>query len=314
MNAPATLATRVKTQKQWVAALITSVMFLIVCLSWGTTWLSIKIAVETVPPLTASGLRFLIAFPLFLIFARISKAPVLFPRERRGFFVFVTLAYFSVPYYLLNYGEQHVSSGLTALLFSCMPVFILLFSALLLKERIALSQLFGIGVGFASLFMIIRSQGLHMDHAELFGVLAILAAAILHAFCYIKTKQKGGAISVITFNTLPIGIAGALLFLAGLGLERPEFSAISARSWGALFYLGLVASVGGFIVYFALLKRLSPIILSFVFIIFPVFAVIIGAWYESVPLSQDVMLYSACLLAGFAITKLPARKVRISNE
>ena len=61
--------------------------------------------------------------------------------------------------------------------------------------------------------------------------------------------------------------------------------------------------------YFMLLKRLSPIILSFVFIIFPVFAVIIGAWYEGVPISHDLMLYSAILLAGFAITKLPIEKL-----
>jgi drug/metabolite transporter (DMT)-like permease len=58
-----------------------------------------------------------------------------------------------------------------------------------------------------------------------------------------------------------------------------------------------------------LLKRLSPIILSFVFIIFPVFAVIIGAWYEGVAISRDLMLYSAILLAGFAITKLPVEKL-----
>ena len=80
--------------------------------------------------------------------------------------------------------------------------------------------------------------------------------------------SKGSAISVITYNTLPIGIAGLMLFLAGLWFETPTFDAITLRSWSALFYLGLVASVGGFIVYFMLLKRLSPIILSFVFIIF----------------------------------------------
>jgi hypothetical protein len=73
--------------------------------------------------------------------------------------VFVTLSYFSVPYYLLNYGEMHVSSGLTALLFSCMPVFILIFSALFLRERIYFSQVVGIGIGFGSLYMIIKSQG-----------------------------------------------------------------------------------------------------------------------------------------------------------
>ncbi|GGK33023.1 Permease of the drug/metabolite transporter (DMT) superfamily [Pseudomonas koreensis] len=294
--------------KPWLAGLLTCTLFLIVCLSWGTTWLGIKIAVESVPPLTAAGLRFLIAFPLFLSFAVLRKAPLLFPRQSHWFFVFVTLSYFSLPYYLLNYGELHVSSGLTALLFSCMPVFILIFSALFLREKILPTQLLGIAIGFASLFMIIRSQGLHLDQAEWLGVLAILCAAILHALCYVVTKKHGSAISVITYNTLPIGIAGLMLFIVGLNVEAPVFKDITARSWGALLYLGLVASVGGFIVYFILLKRLSPVLLSFVFIIFPVFALLIGAWYEGTPVSRELMLYSAILLAGFAITKLPLKR------
>lgn len=294
--------------KPWLAGLLTCTLFLIVCLSWGTTWLGIKIAVESVPPLTAAGLRFLIAFPLFLSFAVLRKAPLLFPRQSRWFFVFVTLSYFSLPYYLLNYGELHVSSGLTALLFSCMPVFILIFSALFLREKILPTQLLGIAIGFASLFMIIRSQGLHLDQAEWLGVLAILCAAILHALCYVVTKKHGSAISVITYNTLPIGIAGLMLFIVGLNVETPDFKDITARSWGALLYLGLVASVGGFIVYFILLKRLNPVLLSFVFIIFPVFALLIGAWYEGTPVSRELMLYSAILLAGFAITKLPLKR------
>ncbi|OYQ04070.1 EamA family transporter [Pseudomonas mandelii] len=295
-------------RKPWLAGLVTSVLFLIVCLSWGTTWLGIKIAVKSVPPLTAAGLRFLIAFPLFLSFALLRREPLLFPRQSRWFFVFVTLSYFSLPYYLLNYGEMHVSSGLTALLFSCMPVFILLFSAVFLREKIYPSQVMGIAIGFGSLFMIIRSQGLHLDQAEFFGVLAILAAAVMHALCYVITKKQGSAISVITYNTLPIGLAGLMLFVAGLSVEAPVFDDITTRSWSALFYLGLVASVGGFIVYFMLLKRLSPIILSFVFIIFPVFAVVIGAWYEGQSLSRELMGYSAVLLTGFAVTKLPVEK------
>jgi len=302
------VSTPMHISKPWLAGLLTSTLFLIVCLSWGTTWLGIKIAVESVPPLTAAGLRFLIAFPLFLSFALLRKEPLLFPRQSRWFFVFVTLSYFSLPYYLLNYGEMHVSSGLTALLFSCMPVFILLFSALFLREKIYPSQMLGIAIGFGSLFMIIRSQGLHLDQAEWLGVLAILCAAVMHALCYVVTKKHGSAISVITYNTLPIGIAGAMLFIVGLSVEAPVFAQVSGRSWGALLYLGLVASVGGFIVYFLLLKRLSPIILSFVFIIFPVFAVIIGAWYEGQPLSRELMIYSAILLSGFAITKLPVEK------
>lgn len=298
-----------KNQRTRLAGLLTALLFLIVCLSWGTTWLGIKIAVESVPPLTAAGLRFLIAFPLFLLFAQIRRESIFFPRQHVTFFVFVTLGYFSVPYYLLNYGEQYVASGLTALLFSTMPVFILIFSAFFLKERIFLSQVLGIAIGFGSLFMIIKSQGLHLDYSELFGVVAILVAAVMHALSYVITKQRGSDIGVITFNTLPIGIAGVGLFVAGLLMERPDLSAVTARSWAALAYLGLAASVGGFIVYFFLLKRLSPVALSFVFIIFPVFAVIIGAWYEGSTISQDLIGFTLLLLVGFAITKLPVEKL-----
>ncbi|WAG77350.1 EamA family transporter [Metapseudomonas furukawaii] len=306
---------RQTTQARVLLARLTNVLlFLVVCVSWGTTWLGIKVAVETVPPLTASGLRFLIAFPLFLFFTLIRGDSIFFPRGSLGFFIFVTLCYFSVPYYLLNYGETHVSSGLTALLFSCMPVFILIFSSLLLRESIYLSQVLGIAIGFGSLFMILRSQGLNLGHSDFIGVLAILAAAIMHALCYVVTKKKGKEISVITYNTLPIGLAGLMLFLSGLGVEQPDFGGISADSWWALVYLGLCASVGGFIAYFFLLKRLSPVILSFVFIIFPVFAVIIGAWYEGHAISRELALYSMLLLVGFAITKVPIEKLLVKKD
>lgn len=308
MSIPAAAAVPDKPKVRWLASTITVLLFLCVCVSWGTTWLGIKIAVESVPPLTASGLRFLIAFPLFLAFALVRRDPVFFPKSHRGFFVFVTLCYFSLPYYLLNYGEVHVSSGLTALLFSCMPVFILLFSAVFLKERIYISQVFGIAVGFGSLYMILRAQGMNMEHSEFLGVVAILAAALMHAMCYVITKKKGAEISVITYNTLPIGIAGFMLFALGQFVEEPSFAIITARSWWALIYLGICASVGGFIVYFVLLKRLSPVVLSFVFIIFPVFAVIIGAWYEGRAISRELAIYSTVLLAGFAITKVPVEK------
>ncbi len=92
-------------------------------------------------------------------------------------------------------------------------------------------------------------------------------------------------------------------------MEHPNLSVVTSRSWAALIYLGLVASVGGFIVYFFLLKRLSPVVLSFVFIIFPVFAVIIGAWYEGVAISRELIGFTVLLLAGFAITKLPIEKL-----
>ncbi|HCB1501042.1 TPA: DMT family transporter [Klebsiella michiganensis] len=289
--------------------LLTIILFIVVCLSWGTTWLGIKIAVESVPPLTAAGLRFIIAFPLLLFFTVVRRERILFPRQHSILFTFITVGYFCIPYYLLNYGEQYVSSGLSSLLFSTMPVFLLLFSRVFLQEKILPLQFIGIIIGFCSLLMIIHSQELNLNYTEWSGVVAILSAAIAHALVYIITKQHGANISVITFNTLPIGIAGLALLFFGLISEQPDIFAISDSSWVALLYLGLVASPGGFIVYFFLLKRLNPVILSFIFIIFPVFAIAIDAWYEGSVISVEFVVFTALLLFGFAITKFPLEKL-----
>ncbi|OAZ96722.1 DMT family transporter [Halomonas sp. G11] len=306
--------TGAKIKPVWLSKAILCLLFITVCFTWGTTWLGIKVAVETIPPLSSAGLRFLIAFPLFMIFARIMREPILLPRRALGFCLMITVFYFSVPYYLINYGEQYVSSGLTSLLFSSMPVFILIFSALILKERIWISQILGIAIGFYSLYMILLAEGVRMDQQSWMGVAAIIAAAVMHALCYILTRKYGANISVITFNTLPIGIAGLALFLCGLALEDPNFAEASIRSWVALIYLGLVASVGGFIVYFYLLKRMSPILLSFVFILFPVVAIAIGAWYEGNPVSSEFAFFSSVMLLGFAITKIPVEKLLLGRS
>lgn len=287
--------------------LMTALMYLGVCLCWGTTWLGIKIAVSSVPPLTAAGLRFVLAFPLFWLFARWRGEPLLFPAGRQGFFWLITLGYFALPYYLLNAAEQQLSSGLTALLFSSMPIFILLFSRLLLAESIHRLQVIGILLGFSSLAMILHEQGVLTwqtnGQTELLSVVAILAAAGLHGFCYVMTKKQGAAISVITFNTLPIGLAGILLLLCGSYWEQPQWQAVSQDSWLALAYLGWVASVGGFLLYFYLLKRMSPVLLSYVFLIFPLFALLISAWFEQQALSPQLWLYVGTLLLGFLLTK-----------
>lgn len=280
-------------------------LFVIVCLTWGTTWIGIKIAVETVNPLLAAGLRFIIAFPFLLLITFISKSPILFPRKSWPFFILLTLFYFTIPYYLLSFGEQYVSSGLTSLLFSSMPIFSIIFSKIFLKDKIYLNQVIGITLGFLCLIYILISEGLVISYTDFLGVASILLAAIMHGFLYVYSKKAGDGINVFTFNTLPIGVAGVLLCLLSFVFEKNQLHAISLNSWLALIYLGVVASVGGFIAYFYLLKRMSPVILSFIFIIFPVVAIFISAIYENKPISTHFIISTFIMLCGFAITKLP---------
>lgn len=286
------------TRNLWLATL-----FLIVCWTWGSTWLGIKVAVSTIPPLTAAGLKFLIAFPFFFVLAKILKEPINYPKEHRGFFYIVAILYFILPYFFLNYGEQFVSSGLTSLLFSSMPVWIIIFSMFLLKIKVYVNQLVGIVVGFVSLFMVLSSEGVTIDHDGALGITAIMAAALMHAFIYVYTKMKGAQIPVITYNTLPIGVAGIVLLTAGIFIENPQWNQFSFESIISTLYLGIIASAGGFLAYFYLLKHVNTVVLSFIFVIFPVFALFLGSWYEQQQMQTESYFFVATLLIGFAITK-----------
>lgn len=280
-------------------------LFIIVCLTWGTTWIGIKIAVETVNPLLAAGLRFVIAFPFLILITIFAKSPILFPKKTGHFFILLTIFYFTIPYYLISFGEQYVSSGLTSLLFSTMPIFSILFAKIILKDQIFINQLIGISVGFLCLIYILISEGLVISYTDFLGVISILLAALMHGFLYVYSKKAGEGINVFTFNTLPIGVAGIMLCLLSFYFEDNHLQNISLNSWLALIYLGIFASVGGFIAYFFLLKRMSPVILSFIFIIFPVVAIFISSIYENKIISTNFIICTIIMLCGFAITKLP---------
>lgn len=190
-----------------------------------------------------------------------------------------------------------------------MPIFSIIFSIILLKEKIFLNQILGIFIGVSCLIFILHSEGIIVSYTGFIGVLAILCAALMHGFLYVYSKKMAANISVFTFNTLPIGVAGILLCIFSFLFENPDIEKITVNSWFTLIYLGFVASVGGFIVYFYLLKRMSPIVLSFIFIIFPVVAIAIDAYYEHKPITSTFIFYSILMLLGFSLTKIPFNKI-----
>lgn len=283
----------------------TTLLFLIVCLAWGTTWITIKFSVESIPPLMSSGLRFLVAFPVFFMLAKINKIKTLPATGEIKFYCIATIFYFSIPFALINYGEIYLSSGLAALIFSSMPILILIFSHFMLHEKINIFQTVGIFLGFIGFFFILKSQGYEFDFKNSAGIIALFLAATMHAGYYVYVKKEGSKINSIAMNTLPLGIAGLILFTVGLIFEPVEINKISHKSIISVIYLGLFASVIGFIAYFELLKKISAVHISFVFLIFPVFALIFSSILEpQVNINLEFLVYFSLILFGFSITKI----------
>jgi drug/metabolite transporter (DMT)-like permease/proteasome lid subunit RPN8/RPN11 len=293
---------------------VTVALYAVVCAVWGTTWLAIKYAVDDVSPLLAAGTRFLVAAPLLIALCAARRIPMRFPAGLRWLAIFVAVGYFCVPYLLLNVGERYISSGLTAIGFSTVSVLIVVMSVPVLGVRPRRAQWVAILIAFAALAAFVaHNQAVALGSRWAFA--AILGAAAMHSFAYVVIKRYGETVHVLTLNTVPMAAAGLALTALGVATGGLRHSHLTERGVLAVGYLGVVASVGGFLAYFWLLKRLSPATLSFVFVVFPIVAQLISSGIEGSRIDATSQLLVAVILAAFAATHLaPRRSQRRSSR
>lgn len=287
--------------------------YVLVCLIWGTTWIGIKFAVTDMPPLLSAGLRFVLAAPVFLAGCAYLRVPVFFPRELTWFAVFLTMSYFALPFYLYNFGEQYISSGLTAICFGSVSILMVIFAVPVLRARISVLQVISVTSAFAALgLLVLHTQRVAATNP--WGVVAVLSAAVMHAYSYIMIKKHGAALHALTLNTLPMTAAGIGLVTLSVLTDRPGLDVFTTRSVVATLYLGIVASVIGFAVYFWLVQKLNTVTVSFVFVIFPVVAQFFSIAVEKTAFSPvDLMLTSVIVLA-FAVTQWGQRSASRSSD
>lgn len=284
-------------------------LFLSVCIIWGTTWMAMKIAVLTVPPILATGLRFLIASPVLFFLAYIYKQPILFPKGMGKWVIILSLAYFAIPFTLMIYGEKYISSGLGAIIFANMPIFVMLSSLLFLNMKLSKHQVFGLLLGIVSVSAILFRE-LNITGASYFiGIGSLILAVIIQAVIYVLVQKHCNQISVITYNTLPCLLASIFLIIVSLCFEHIEVSNFSESSVYAIIYLGIVASVGGIMAYFKLNSISTPFLASNCFLIFPVVALLIGAYVNHTTISGISVLLLIPLFIGVLLTKIEKEQI-----
>ncbi|WP_241616798.1 DMT family transporter [Rosenbergiella epipactidis] len=276
---------------------IKTLLFIIVALTWGTTWLAMKIAGTTIPPLFATGLRFLCAAPLLLLALKYTRSPLLFPKGQRVFQAIISLFYFAIPFTLMIYGERWVSSGLASVIFAMMPVAVLCASILLLREKTHSVQLLGLTIALVALISVLLHESQGAASGQLVGIMMLIAAVVIHAVMYALCKKRCCEVSVLTFNALPCLMAGILLTLVGGLVEHPVIAQFSYHSILAVVYLGAFAGVFGILCYFMLQKRATAFQASIVFLIFPIIALSL----ENILYGRSLSFASLCLMCPLAL-------------
>jgi drug/metabolite transporter (DMT)-like permease len=293
--------------------LIVVLAFAAVYLVWGSTYLGIRVALETLPPFLMGGFRFLVGGSVLYLCARVSGAPAVRARHWRPAFLLGALLF------LMGNGgvvwaQQYIPSGLAALLVTMTPLWMVLLVWLRSGgTRPRGLVVLGLALGLGGMIGLIgpRVQPGAGVHAA--GVLAVLGASLAWAVGSLYSRRSGLPSSPLAAAALPQLTGGLLMVMAGLARgEAATFDprAVSLRSLLALGYLVVFGSLVAFTAYSWLLRHVHPTTVSTYAFVNPVVAVLLGCTLGGEALPLDSFLAGTLAVTGVAVIIMGQARAR----
>jgi drug/metabolite transporter (DMT)-like permease len=284
--------------------------FIVVCIVWGTTYLGIRIAIETVPPLLMTGIRYTSAGLVLLAIARV-KGEV-FPRDRRTLLNLAIIGVLMVGVGNLTVviAEQWVPSGMAALFVATAPFWATLISALSGEgEGITRASAVGMLAGFAGVALLVTPKGTgKFDVMFVIGALIVQVGSIGWQYGTHRAKHTIRNVPFFTSTALQMLIGGILVDVVGLGIGEGSRIHLTLRTASALVYLALFGSVLAYTAYVFAVKHLPTTKMALYAYVTPVVAVILGRLVLREPLTWVAVLAMAIILGGTAIVQMSRMK------
>jgi drug/metabolite transporter (DMT)-like permease len=275
---------------------------------WGSTYLAIRVMVETMPPLLAAGMRFGLAGAIFWLVLRLGRGGRervrVTRRELAGAALIGTLLCFGGNG-LVTVAEQEVPSGLAALIIGSIPLFVVLMRGAH-GERVPAATLAGVGLGFVGLAVLVL-PGDRPGDAPLWGVLTCIAAAISWAAGSFYSSRTPLPDEALTSTAWQMLLGGAAMVIVGLVVGEAgevHFSEFSGDSVLAFTYLVIAGSLLAFTAYTWLLKNAPISLVATYAYVNPVIAIVLG-WAI---LSEEITL--VMVVGALAIVASVATVVR----
>ena len=282
---------------------MTYLVYVLICLIWGSTWIAIKIGLTDAPPFYTSSLRFLLSLVILTTIVAVKKYPYpkgfknLFSLGAPGFYMY------GISYALVYFSETYIDSSLAAVLFGSYPFFVALLSISQLKgEKLSVIGWLGLVVGLAGVILI--SYDSFQTSKDLFlGTLLLLGGAAAAAYGMVLHKKKFSDRNIVVSVTVQMMFGGALLVLGALLFESASDFSVSPESVGSIIYLAVFGSVVTFLGYYWLLARARAVTVSLIAFITPLVAIFIGVAFFDESLSLRIALGAVLILSGVLLVE-----------
>ena len=277
----------------------------VVAIVWGTTFIGIKIAVETIPPWFVAGIRqFLAGLILFVYLIFSKKLKWLGWKNTLQLFIISSLMLI-VANGFTTLAEKHVTSSLASLISSCSPILVFILSAIFIVKKINLRSLFGVLICFSGIIFIFwdsLEDFLNADYRM--GLILMFTAIIGWAVGTVYSKnmlKKKENIFIILFYQF--AFAGVVQVIFGF-LFSPEinFSQWSSKSILATVYLAIFGSVLAFFCFNYLLQRLLPTQVAILSYVNTIIAISLGWLLLNEEITAKFLVAAVLIISGVFIT------------
>jgi drug/metabolite transporter (DMT)-like permease len=273
---------------------------------WGSSYLFIRVAVATIPPVTLIAARVTLAALLLssLVLARREG----FPRDGRTWRnLFVQSFCNSIgAWTLLAWGQLRVPSGVAGVLNSTSPLFVVGLTLLLGGAPPRRAATAGALLGLAGVATIVGADARALFAADVAGELAVLASAVLYA-CAALNGRRFAALPPVTTAAATMLLASLVLVPASLALDRPWTLSPSVRSLVAAAILAVACTAVALLLYFRLLRTIGSLGVASNSYLRAGVSVALGIVVLGEPLTWSVAIGSAAIIAGVALINVPAR-------
>ena len=278
-------------------------VWIILCLIWGSTWIFIKIGLADLPPITFSAARFSLAVIILAPLIRLLGFRMPSTAAEWKLIALTGFLQFSLNYSAVFWSEQYISSGLAAVLQAMITVFGLLLAWIFLpNERITKRKIAGVAVGVIGVAIIFLDQLRVENWMAFLGCVAIVAGAYAAAQASILVKAKGSGLhpASLVFSQMLCGLP-AIIIYALITEGNPLNHHWSWTAIGCVLYLTVAGTIAAFWLYYWLLGRIESTKAMMISLVTPLLAVVLGAVILDETLPPQTFLGGVLIIASIGL-------------
>jgi len=286
-------------RKAWIA-------FIAVCVIWGTTYLAIKIALETMPPFLLGGIRYVIAGAVLggYLVARGQRLP---PLSEWGSLAWLGFLMIGLGNGGVTWAEQYLASGITAVVIATSPFWMVAIDVLFPGgERLSSRKLVGLLVGFAGIVLLVWPD-ITLAGADgrlvLYGILALQIACIGWAIASSYTRRHAVTRNLLAVAAVQMFFGGVSMMVVGTAVGEWSGLGFNIRTTSALVYLIVAGSLVAFAAYSYALRHLPIATVSLYTYVNPVIAVALGTLLLGEPFRLSMVWAAVLIGCGVVIVR-----------